>query len=574
MRTRCLFILLLGMAFTIGSVNLIAQNLDAIGKQKPFGVSGGVSLNQLFYAVGGIESRRLPYTYVASGNLNLSLYGWSVPFSFSVSNQNTTFQQPFNQYSLHPTYKSVTAHVGYSSVAYSPYTVNGHNFLGAAVDVAPEGRWSFSGLYGRFLKAVELDTTQGSNVAPAFKRMGYGFKTSYTDGKNTGEIALFYAKDDVNSIRPLPDSLHILPQENLVLSIGGGITIAENILLRTELAGSTLTQDTRAEREEEGSGSLPSFLYPHRVSTVFYGAHKTSLTYQQPTYTIGMAYERIAPQYRTLGAYFFNNDLENITLNASASLEEGKVNVAVSGGAQQDNLDNSKVSTLRRIVGSINVNYTPSQKLNISTSYSSFQSFTNIRSQFVDINQLTPYDNLDTLNFTQLSQNATLAAQYMLGNSTNRKQNLGLHVSYQDAADEQGGVPQNSGTQFYNANMMYSFFLVPENLTISASLNATLNEGAGLNSKTYGPILSLAKMFFDKKLRTSLSTSYNNTFTNGRRMNVIMSNRLSGAFSIKKKHNLNVTLAVVNRKNQVEEGNSSFIEFTGNLGYSYSFGLK
>ena len=574
MRNRCLVIMLVSMILCSNPVNLKAQNLDAIGGEKPFAMTGGISFNQIFYTVDGIESRRAPYTYVASGNLNLSLYSWSIPLSFSVSNQNTTFQQPFNQYSLHPTYKSVTAHVGYSSVAYSPYTVNGHNFLGAAVDVAPEGRWSFNGLYGRFLKAVELDTAQGSNVAPAFKRMGYGFKTTYNDGKNTGEIAIFYAKDDVNSIHPLQDSLHVLPQENLVISIGGGITIAENILLRTELAGSTITHDTRAEKEETGSGSLPAFLYPNRVSTAFYAAHKTSITYQQPTYTVGMAYERIAPQYRTLGAYFFNNDLENITLNTSASLNEGKINIAASGGTQHDNLDNTKVSTLRRIVGSINLNYAPSQKLNMSTSYSSFQSFTNIRSQFVDINQLTPYDNLDTLNFTQLSQNATLAAQYMVGNSTNRKHNLGLNMSYQDAADKQGGVPQNSGTQFYNVNMMYSILLVPENMTISTSLYATLNEGTGINSKTYGPILSLTKMFLEKKLRTSLSMSYNNTSTDGKRINAIVTNRLSGYFSIKKKHNLNLMVAVVNRQNQIEGGSNSFTEFTGNLGYSYSFGLK
>lgn len=573
MRNCCVFIVLFGMVLGSGSINLMAQNLEAIGREKPFGVTGGVSLNQLFYAVEGIESRRPPYTYVASGNLNLSLYGWSVPLSFSVSNQNTTFQQPFNQYSLHPTYKSVTAHIGYASVAYSPYTVNGHNFLGAAVDVAPEGRWSFSALYGRFLKAVELDTTQGSNVVPAFNRMGYGLKTTYNDGKNTAEVALFYAKDGINSIAPLPDSVQILPEENLVLSIGGGIILAENILLRTEFAGSTITLDTRAEKDE-GSSSLLDVLYPYRTSTAFYGAHKTSITYQQPSYSVGLAYERIAPQYRTLGAYFFNSDLENITVNATASMYEGKVNLAASGGTQRDNLDNTKISTLRRMVGSVNLNYVPSQKMNISASYSSFQSYTNIRSQFVDINQLTPYDNLDTLNFTQLSQNATLAAQYMVGNSTNRKQNLGLNMSYQDAADKQGGVPQNSGTQFYNANMMYSILLVPENMTISGSLNSTLNEGTGSNSKTYGPILSLTKMFFEKKLRASLSTSYNNTFTDGKRMNAIVSNRLSGSFSIKKKHNLNLMVAVVNRKNQVEGGSNSFTEFTGNIGYSYSFGLK
>src|SRR5690349_18511951 len=94
---------------------LKGQNLESIGKEKPLSINGGVSLNQVFYGASGIESRRDPYSYFASGNINFSLYGWSVPVSFSFSNQNSSFQQPFNQYSIHPTYKCVTGHLGYNS---------------------------------------------------------------------------------------------------------------------------------------------------------------------------------------------------------------------------------------------------------------------------------------------------------------------------------------------------------------------------------------------------------------------------------------------------------------------------
>jgi hypothetical protein len=130
----------------------MGQDLASIGRENPFSVSGGVSLSQIFYAVHGIDSRRDPYSYYASGNINFSLYGWSCPVSFSLSNQGVSYQQPFNQYSLHPTYKAFTGHVGYISMSYSPYTVSGHTFLGGAVDVAPaDSKWKFSGLYGRVL---------------------------------------------------------------------------------------------------------------------------------------------------------------------------------------------------------------------------------------------------------------------------------------------------------------------------------------------------------------------------------------------------------------------------------------
>jgi hypothetical protein len=561
---------------SILALQLQAQNLESIGKEKALTVTGGVSLNQIFYSANGIESRRDPYAYFASGNINFSLYGWSVPLSFSISNQNTAFQQPFNQYSLHPTYKWVTAHLGYTSISYSPYTVNGHIFLGGAVDLAPEGKWKFSALYGRFLKAVEPDTTDSNSEFPAFKRMGYGFKTSYTSGGDFVDFTLFHAEDDINSISYIPDSLNVLPQENLVVSIGAGKTIFEHFLLKAELATSALSNDTRAE-EADLSHPLakPKFLYSPRLSSSFYNAFKASFDYQQDVFTVGVAYERIDPQYRTLGAYYFNNDLENITFNGTASILEGRMNVAVSGGTQHDNLDKSKISTMRRAVGSLNVNYMPSQRVNLSASYSNFQTYTNIRSQFQQINQLTPYENLDTLNFTQLSQNATLTGMYTFGRNENRKQNINVNLTVQNASDKQAGVEQNSGMRFYNFNTAYAVNIAPSSMTVSVSFNATINDGAGIDTKTYGPVASVSRSFMDRKFRTTLSSSYNNTYNNGMNINRIINGRFTGTVSIQKKHNINLSMVVVNRENKIEGSTGkSFTEFTGTLGYGYAFGVK
>jgi hypothetical protein len=559
----------------ISIIPVVAQNLESIGKEKPLGIAGGVSLSQVFYAANGIDSRRDPYTYFASGNVNFSLYGWSVPLSFSVSNQNTSFQQPFNQYSLHPTYKWFTGHLGYVSMSYSPYTVNGHIFLGAGVDAAPEGNWRLSALYGRFLKAVEPDTVNENAATPAFKRIGYGFKASY--GKEGGfvDLILFHAKDDINSISFVPDSLDILPEENLVVSVSAGKTLFDHFLLKAEIASSALSRDTRAE---EGGNShvlaKTGFLYTPRISSTYYKAFKTSLDYQLEGYTIGVAYERVDPEYRTLGAYYFNNDLESITVNGSASILQSKMNVAVSAGTQRDNLGKNKVSTMRRMVGSVNVNYMPTEKLNLSASYSSFQTFTNIRSQFVDINQLTPYDNLDTLNYTQLSQSATAMALYSFGRSKERKQSVNLNISVQSAADKQADVTQNSGSQFYNLNASYSLNIVPKNLTLSVAFNGNVNDSPGISSKTLGPTASVGKSFFDRKMRATLSSSYNTTYMNSQRVGTILNGRVNGSYTIQKKHNLNLSLAVVNRDSKTETSASSFTEFTGTLGYSYAFGMK
>jgi hypothetical protein len=548
------------------------QNLESIGKENPIKITGGASLNQIFYSVNGIESRRDPYSYYASGNINIALYGWNVPLTFSLSNQNLSFQQPFNQYSVHPTYKWITGHFGYTSMSFSPYTVNGHIFLGGAVDVAPEGKFRVSALYGRFLKAVEPDTSDASASQPAFKRMGYGFKASYGDGGDFVDVIMFHAQDEVNSISFLPDSLGVMPEENLVMSISAGKIVLKKFLLKAELAGSALSRDTRAEETDSDNPMAKArFLYTPRLSSSYYKAFKTSFNYQQESYNLGVAYERIDPLYRTLGSYYFNNDLENITVNGAVVIFKGKVNIAATGGTQRDNLDGTKVSTLRRMVGSVNIGYAPSQKLNFSGSYSNFRSFTNIRSQFVDINQLTPYDNLDTLNYTQISQNATLTTMYMLGSNDKRRQTVNLNFTFQDSADKQGETSTNSGVQFYNVNAAYAMNVVPQNLMLSVSANATLNEAPGNSSRTVGPTGAVSKSFFEKKLRTTFSTSYNNTYSNGEKVNTIMNGRVNASLTMQKKHNLNLSVVVVNRSSSREGAAQSFTEYTGTLGYSYSF---
>ena len=66
----------LSLVFALcANIPLTAQNLELIGREKPLSVAGGISINQTFYASNGIASRREPYTCLASGNINVSLYG-------------------------------------------------------------------------------------------------------------------------------------------------------------------------------------------------------------------------------------------------------------------------------------------------------------------------------------------------------------------------------------------------------------------------------------------------------------------------------------------------------------------
>lgn len=407
--------------------------------------------------------------------------------------------------------------------------------------------------------------------------MGWGVKAGYADGQDQLHLILFSAKDDINSINYVPEEEDILPEENLVVSLIGSKKLFNRIVLKAEYAISGITRDTRTEAISPENNKFfdnVGGLFQPRISTGYYNAFNSGINYQADAFTVGVGLERIDPGYRTLGAYFFNNDLINYTVNAATSIFSGKVNLAGNIGLQRDNLDDEKISTMERTVGSINVGYAASEKLNISTSYSNFTSFTNIRSQFVDINQLTPYDNLDTLNYTQISQNATLNGNYILQSSEERRQNLNVNLSFQDAADQQGGVDQNSGSQFYLMNASYSLSLVPKNMTISGSFNFNENKAANNNTRTLGPTLAINQSFLDKTLRATLSSSFNSSFANGENTGNILNIRANGGYSVKRKHNINLGLVMVSRKTNGETAASDFTEFTGTLGYSYNFSSR
>lgn len=563
--------LLLAFALCAGAP-VAGQNLESIGREKPFTVSGGLSFNQVFYAGSGASARREPYSYAASGNLNLSLYGWTIPLSFSFSNHHSTFSQPFNQYSMHPSWKWITVHAGYTSMSFSPYTVNGHIFLGGAIDVVPEGKWKVSALYGRFLKAVEVAATGAARSAPSFQRDGYGLKATYGNGADFVNAIVFHAADDPESIHSTRDSLGITPQENLVVSLGAGKTVLRHFRLKAEMAASALSKDTHAAPAESAAplGSA-GILFESRLSSSYYKAFKTSFDYQREGWMMGVAWERIDPEYKTLGAYYFNNDLENVTLNGSGSFLGGKINLAASGGVQHDNLDKTKVSTMRRAVASLNASYTPGQRLNLSGSFSTFQTYTNIRSQFESLNQPTPYENIDTLDFTQISRSASVSGMHLFGKKE-KKQTITLNLTWQDAADKQGKVEQNSGTQFYNVNATYALNFAEKKFTFVAAVNGTINDGALFHTNTWGPNLGLTKLFLQGKLRATLSSSYNRTFSDGIVQTSVTNIRLNASAAVHTKHHLTLGAVMVSRTAGDEGAGKSFTEFTGTAGYSYSFG--
>ena len=549
-------------------------DLETFGKSSPFKIGGGISASSVFYS-SNQRNNRAPFTYFAQGNLNISYYNFSIPISYNYSNQGAQlgYQLPFNfnRLSLHPKYKWVTAHVGDVNMSFSPYTLSGHQFSGAGVELQPTKAISFKAMYGRLVKAIT--PTEDDRTLASYQRMGYGFKTVYEQKAYTVGVSTFYAIDNQNSIAINPDEQGVFPKENLALDVEGRVALNNDLELNATYATTILTQDLRAQETSETTKGVLRKLFNNRASTEYYNAYKLGVKYSVYEATLGIDYERVAPGYETLGAYFFNNDFENITLNLSRPLFNHKVNLSFNVGYQRDDLEDQKANPTSRFVGAINATYTPSERLSLTGSYSNFSTYTNVRSnQFEDINDANLLDNVvDTLNYKQVSQNANLNINYILSSTKTKNENLNLNYNVSDISNAQGGVVRvGDASVFHNFSTAYTYGIKELHLNISPAIHGTYNTIGLEDAITWGPTISVKKGFLNNELKSVLSSSYN---TAKNISGAMKTTNLRGGVSYVylEKHNLSLNAIQLFRSTPSVSG---LKEFTATLAYNYSFDVK
>lgn len=505
-------------------------------------INGNVNASAIYTGGNSATNLRSPFVWNLNGGVNANILGQiNLPFSFSITQAGTQYTHPVapTRLSIAPKYKWITAYIGDVGLTYSPYTLNGHLFRGIGVQFSPHGPWQFSAMYGRFQKPVPYDSTNKSVLA-AYKRLGYGANIEYRKEKYSLGTSVFYAKDNLNSIAALPDSIAIQPKQNLAVSFHGAVKFNNGLELNLEYGTSALTGDTRAENTTDGKTFLKGII-PNKVSTNYFHAIKTGLNYIYKTSSIGVGYERVDPNYQTLGAYYFVNDLENITINLAQSLLKEKARLNINLGIQRDDLDGHKASINKRLVGSANLNYMPNEKLMLDVSYSNFQTYMNIKPQAIqDTIQLQP---VDTLSFTQIAQNASVNINYILKRNTQHSHTLSFMFNFQDAADKQGSiVRKGDGSQFYNAMLNYTLGFIPKHINVTAGFNMSYNTIGRNNFMLLAPRVGMAALLWKNKLNLNGAASYNISTATGAQQISVFNIRTQAAYTLFKKHQLGLSI--------------------------------
>lgn len=526
-----------------------SQDMSQYGVKKGITMTGGLNFNTVAYQSSGTGGgRRDPFSWFLSGNLNINAFGYSMPFSFSLSNVGKNYSQPFNRIQFKPYWKWVRAYWGNTGMVFSPLTLNGHLFNGYGVELT-RNKWQFAAMYGRLKEAVAYDPIVKNTSTVSFRRKGWGFKGGYNRNGDELNLIFFTAKDDQGSLTFVPQEAQLSPKQNTVVSVSVKKRLFKKFNIGAEYALSAVTSDATAAtvRAAGQPKNFLSFLLPKGGNTKLYDAVKAAFGYNGKWYGIQFNYERISPEYQTLGAYFFNNDMRNITVAPNVRLLKNKLAIGGNVGIQDNNLDKSKNSSTRRFVGNGNVAYTPGGKWNFSGTYSNFSTYTNVRPQ----NDPFFQNGLDTLDFYQVNSSLSATVTHSFGNKETKK-NITVTATYQKASDQQTGTGNGTrNSSFVNGNVAYSQTQSKTGLSISGSVNynsAATGGTPGNKSVFYGPNINMSKGLFQKKVQASFGTSYNRNIANGVASSAVWGSRINFSYAPKPRKTGHGTGAAANGK--------------------------
>ena len=547
--------------FTLLSLPILAQQVDLENidtqlkeklKKKPFSISGSASVSGVYNQASDSPTDE-PFLYFFNGNITLGFYDWTMPINYRYTNQGDAldYQIPFkfNRLSLHPKYKWILAHIGDVSMSFSPYTFNGLQFTGGGLELTPEKyplRASFMG--GRLAKATEYDGRP--QTIPTYERWGYGTKLSYK--KEDLEIGgiLFFANDKANSLSvPIPDEKKIYPLSNQVYSGFAKYKPLHFVEVFGEYALSFLG-NTQSQKQD-------------------FTAYNAGINFIFTKASVGVRYEKVDPDYKTLGAYYFVNDMENVTLNSSLNLFNGNVSIATSIGRQHDNLNQQKPKQSNQWVGSANVNAKVTPKLSLSGSYSNFTMFTNkLINPFDRINNPQLYEHpQDSINYRQVSQNTNANIAYAI----NEKQNITLSYSFNDVVNKQNDIVRRGGiSRFHNAGAAYMVQFPESKLSLSPSFNYSYSIVAREKTEVMGPSLTVGKTFFEDKLNTTILGNYSisqSATSKGSTANA----QLNVNFLPWKNHQFTLSALQSFRNAESDTQNTSAQSTNVSVGYTYHF---
>lgn len=345
-----------------------AQDIAQIAQSDPLIITGAIGTQNTYHYSNTGSAYATPWNSLFYANLNVSLYGISMPFSISYSNTNWDYNYPHFSLSLAPHYKNWTGYIGQSTMSMSPYVMN-MSFNGVGIEYDSE-RLHAGLFYGILRKAINDNPADPMARSPQMKRVGWGFKVGYGTSTNYLHLYLLRAYDQPNSIDEHWRS-RVTPEENIVVGLRGGVAPLRWLSFNANAAVSIINTDKTAPKVENEQADRYSSIFQTRYSSLPRFAGDISANVNIVGLNASLVYRLVQPDYASLGTYYMSNNYQSLGLTLSTVLWR---RVALSGtfSGQSDNLTKRQMYTTRGYVYGLNASTRLGQHVCLSASYNGY----------------------------------------------------------------------------------------------------------------------------------------------------------------------------------------------------------
>ena len=508
----------------------------------------------------GMDPRRKDFSWYITGNPTLILYGIDIPFNFTISEQERSNRQPFNQFSITPSYKWAKLYLGYTNITWSPFTWAGQTALGAGIELNPS-KFRFGFLYGQLNRAVDEDLTTTQTQTPSFKRMGYATRIGYGTEASHFDVIFLKGKDDENSLNAIPQKTVVLPAENVVLGLSSKLKLSSKLFWNLDFATSIYNRDVRAADFTNDDPFISKFssLLDVNTATQVYNALQSDVSFVTNRVKLKVKYKRIDPDYTSMGAYYFQTDVENITLEPSFNFPKQKLRFNSSFGKQRDNLLNKKSVTTKRFIGNVGMDWSPTKFFGINTNYSNYSGD---QSKGLKIpNQLVQQ--------SYVSQNILISPRL-----TFIKEKVShLHVlvlNRQWLLDKNSNTSKLSEYEVNTLNYLGTLIFNKRALTLGGSFMHTTFDSFSNTNLLNGFAINANKSYLGNKLLTGISIGETFHQLNNDPFANIINVSSQNSYAINQHHGLNFLVNFINNESKISTVDS-FTEYNIDLGYTYTF---
>lgn len=470
-----------GMAQTSSTATTL---LSRWRSENPLRISGSFSSALQTNAIRGLAARADAFSLRAQANLLIRYMGIKAPLAFAWSDGNATYQLPsYRLLGVSPSYKWISLHLGDRSVPISNYSLSNHNLRGVGVELKP-GHWFIGIIGGRIQSFRPEDADAIQSQAATYERYGWGAKGGYDDGKRRLAIHAFKAHDRGQaSLDSLSRAALGSPKENMIIGIQWRQALSKHLFIESEAARSLLTRNTETPviRDRKPSWGLMQW----RSSTGVHHAWTTKLAYRPRRGSYQLAYEHIDPGYQSLGALFFNNDLQRASVGAQLPLRDARIQLDMKAGIERNGLRPRSSNQQQRWVSALTVAAQITERTNIHGSWSNFSLTQRYRLTRV------PIIEVDTILWLQTNGSILLSLHTLTGKQATNSLTLSLSLQ-QAQTEENARALAEYDNQFFNGQITYNSVLRNERWQWQSSWIYNYNRNATKAQWMTGPSTTLS----------------------------------------------------------------------------------